>query len=103
MGRAFKRLMDEIGKLEKYIQDLYLINPRDNKKRIKDIKDGLLEDSYRWILENSDFQWWRDDQQSRLLWIKGDPSKGKTILLCGIVNKLEKSISKTGILSYFFC
>jgi hypothetical protein len=63
----------------------------------------LLEDSYRWILENSDFQRWRDDQQSRLLWIKGDPGKGKTMLLCGIINELEKSMSKTGILSYFFC
>jgi hypothetical protein len=35
-----------------------------------------------WILKNSDFQQWRNDQQSRLLWIKGDPGKGKTMLLC---------------------
>jgi hypothetical protein len=102
-GGAFKRLMDEIGKLEKCIQDLHLTNPRDDKKRIEDTKGGLLEDSYRWILENSDFRRWRDDQQSRLLWIKGDPGKGKTMLLCGIINELEKSMSKTGILSYFFC
>lgn len=102
-GGAFKRLMDEIGKLEKCIQDLHLTNPRDDKKRIEDTKGGLLEDSYRWILENPDFQRWRDDQQSRLLWIKGDPGKGKTMLLCGIINELEKSMSKTGILSYFFC
>ena len=100
---AFKRLMDEIGKLEKCIQDLHLTNPRDDKKRIEDTKGGLLEDSYRWILENSDFQQWRDDHQSRLLWIKGDPGKGKTMLLCGIINELEKSMSKTDILSYFFC
>jgi len=100
---SFKRLMDEIGKLEKCIQDLHLTNPRDDKKRIEDTKGGLLEDSYRWILENSDFQRWRDNQQSRLLWIKGDPGKGKTMLLCGIINELEKSMSKTGILSYFFC
>lgn len=102
-GAAFKRLMDEIGKLEKCIQDLHLSNPRDDKKRIEDTNGGLLADSYRWILENSDFQRWRDDQQSPLLWIKGDPGKGKTMLLCGIVNELEKSISKTSILSYFFC
>jgi hypothetical protein len=82
--------MDEIGKLEKCIQDLYLTNPRDDKKRIEDTKGGLLEDSCRWILENSDFQRWRDDQQSRLLWIKGDPGKGKTMLLCGIIHELEK-------------
>jgi hypothetical protein len=38
-----------------------------------------------------------------LLWVKGDPGKGKTILLCGIVNELKKSIAKTDLLSYFFC
>ena len=38
-----------------------------------------------------------------MLWIKGDPGKGKTMLLCGIINELEKSLSKIGILSYFFC
>jgi NACHT domain len=38
-----------------------------------------------------------------LLWIKGDPGKGKTILLCGIVNELKKSMAKTDLLSYFFC
>jgi hypothetical protein len=95
--------MDEIGKLEKCVQDLHLTNPRDDKKRIEDTKGSLLEDSYRWILENSDFQRWRNDQQSRLLWIKGDPGKGKTMLLCGIINELEKSMSKIDILSYFFC
>lgn len=102
-GGAFKRLLDEISKLEKCIQDLRLTDPRDDKKRIEDTKGGLLEDSYRWILKNSDFQRWCVDQQSRLLWIKGDPGKGKTMLLCGIVNELEKSISKTHVLSYFFC
>ncbi|KAF2185911.1 HET-domain-containing protein [Zopfia rhizophila CBS 207.26] len=103
MGGAFRRLMDEINKLEKCIQDLRLTDPRDDKKRIEDTKGGLLKDSYRWILENSDFQQWRDDQQSRLLWIKGDPGKGKTMLLCGIINELNKSMTKTHLLSYFFC
>ena len=100
---AFKRLLDEIGKLEKCIQDLRLTDPRDDKKRIEDTKGGLLEDSYHWILENPDFQRWRNDQQSRLLWIKGDPGKGKTMLLCGIINELNKSMATTAVLSHFFC
>src|SRR5436305_7183282 len=85
------------------IQHLRLTDPRDDKMRIEETKGGLLEDSYHWILENSDFQRWRNDQQTRLLWIKGDPGKGKTMLLCGIVNELKKSIAKTDLLSYFFC
>jgi len=85
------------------IQHLRLTDPRDDKMRIEETKGGLLEDSYHWILENSDFQQWRNDQQSRLLWIKGDPGKGKTMLLCGIINELKKSMAKTDRLSYFFC
>jgi hypothetical protein len=102
-GSAFKRLLNEIDKLEKCIQDLRLTDPRDDKKRIEDTRGGLLRDSYCWILQNSDFQQWRNDQQSRLLWIKGDPGKGKTMLLCGIVNELKKSVADTDLLSYFFC
>ncbi|EXL51561.1 hypothetical protein FOCG_09485 [Fusarium oxysporum f. sp. radicis-lycopersici 26381] len=70
-------------------------------KRIEQTKGGLLEDSYCWILKNTDFQQWRNDEQSRLLWIKGDPGKGKTMLLCGIINELTKETSN--LLSYFFC
>ncbi|KAF1969949.1 WD40 repeat-like protein [Bimuria novae-zelandiae CBS 107.79] len=95
MTSAFKRLDEEIAKLSTYVQDIRITDPRDDKKRIEDTKGGLLKDSYHWILENSDFQRWRDDHQHRLLWIKGDPGKGKTMLLCGIINELSKSISQT--------
>ena len=44
--RAFKRLIDEIDKRDKYIYNLRLTDPRNNKKRIKDTKGGLLEDLY---------------------------------------------------------
>jgi hypothetical protein len=100
---AFRRLYDEIEKLEKCILDLRLTDPRDDKRRIEDTKGGLLEGSYHWILENPDFQHWRSNQQSRLLWIKGDPGKGKTMLLCGIIDELKKSIANSDLLSYFFC
>jgi len=103
IARASKRLMDEIDKLEKCIQDLRATDPRDDKKRIENTKGGLLEDSYRWILENPDFRQWNNSQQSQLLCIKGDPGKGKTMLLCGIVDELKKSLAKTDLLSYFFC
>jgi hypothetical protein len=103
---AFKRLRTSI-QMEKEdwecIQHLRLTDPRDDKKRIEETKGGLLQDSYQWILEHSDFQQWHNNQQSRLLWIKGDPGKGKTMLLCGIINELKASIARTDLLSYFFC
>jgi hypothetical protein len=100
---AFRRLREEIDKLKRCLQDLRLTNPHDDKKRIEDTKGGLLKDSYYWILENRDFHKWRHEQLSKLLWIKGDPGKGKTMLLCGIINEMNGSISSTNLLAYFFC
>ncbi|KAL2138289.1 hypothetical protein VTI28DRAFT_7153 [Corynascus sepedonium] len=84
------------------LKELCTTDPRQDKKRIEQTKGGLLVDSYRWVLNNTEFQRWRDDGQSRLLWIKGDPGKGKTMLLCGIINEL-KSASASSLLSFFFC
>ncbi|KAJ6275240.1 WD40-repeat-containing domain protein [Bipolaris maydis] len=99
---AFKRLMDEVHKVERCLQDIRCTDPRDDKKRIEDTKGGLLADSYRWILDNAVFQHWQQDLGG-LLWVKGDPGKGKTMLLCGIIDELHSSLSKTSLLAYFFC
>ncbi|KZL73005.1 beta transducin-like protein HET-E2c [Colletotrichum tofieldiae] len=85
---------------ERYLAELYITDPRRDKKRIEDTKGGLLADCYRWILENHSFLQWHNDPHSRLLWIKGDPGKGKTMLLCGIIDELDKTSSKP---IYFFC
>jgi hypothetical protein len=100
---AFRRLHAEIRKLEKCLCDLRPTDPRNDKTRIEDTKGGLLEGSYRWVFDNSSFQEWHNDPQSQLLWIKGDPGKGKTMLLCGIINELQKLIARTTLVSYFFC
>ncbi|KAL7948846.1 quinon protein alcohol dehydrogenase-like superfamily [Trichoderma barbatum] len=83
------------------LADLRITDPRDDKTRIEETKGNLLRDSYCWILDHADFKMWRNDPQCRLLWIKGDPGKGKTMLLCGVINELEKLA--TCHLSYFFC
>lgn len=83
------------------LKDLHIINPETHKTQIENTKGGLLKDSYRWILQHSDFQRFRNDPESRLLWIKGDPGKGKTMLLCGIIDELKKETSL--VVSYFFC
>ncbi len=101
--RRLRREIDDASKDEKCLRHLYATDPIDDKDRIEQDKGGLLEDSYDWILQNSDFQRWRHDQQNHLLWIKGDPGKGKTMLLCGIINELMKSTSHTANVSFFFC
>lgn len=97
---AFRRLMDEIHKLDRCVQDMRSTDPNDDQKRIEETKGGLLADSCRWVLDNTIFQQWQQDSHSRLLWIKGDPGKGKTMLLCGIIDELKKS---TNNVCFFFC
>jgi hypothetical protein len=85
------------------LRDLRTTNPHDDKDRIKNTNGGLLKDSYSWILDNEEYKIWQDGQSSRLLWIRGDPGKGKTMLLCGIIEELTRSIGETANLSFFFC
>ncbi|KAN0069077.1 hypothetical protein V8E54_012706 [Elaphomyces granulatus] len=91
------------------LADLLLTDPRNEKTRIERTKGGLLSDSFRWILGNSEFQRWREDKQSQLLWIKGDAGKGKTMLMIGIIDELQQQVARSGkssaaeVLSYFLC
>ena len=74
--------------------------------RIKLSKDNLLKDSYVWILSDPAFIDWRDNNDTQLLWIKGDPGKGKTMLMIGLIEELLEQLKarpESGILSYFFC
>ena len=82
------------------LEALRTTDPRHDKTRIKESKGGLLADVYQWILRNDEFVRWRHGDENRLLWIRGDPGKGKTMLLCGIINELERDGAP---LSYFFC
>ncbi|KAJ5652726.1 hypothetical protein N7507_010152 [Penicillium longicatenatum] len=96
-----------IGQLEisdqACLRDLRTTNPYDDKERIKSTNGGLLEDSYRWILDNKVFRKWQGSENNRLLWIRGDPGKGKTMLLCGIVEELTRLHGDSAIISFFFC
>lgn len=83
------------------LRDLRSTDPADDKKRIQMTKGGLLRESYAWILTNSVFLKWRTDPKYPLLWIRGNPGKGKTMLMCGIADEIEKSATYN--LSYFFC
>jgi hypothetical protein len=82
---------------------LRITDPRDDKSRIEETKGGLLQDAYCWILGNTSFQQWRHNANSQLLWVKGSPGKGKTMLLCGIINELQEAAGNTITISYFFC
>ncbi|KAK6389797.1 hypothetical protein LTR81_026987, partial [Elasticomyces elasticus] len=102
-AQAHKRLLKLLDKRGACVRDLHLSNPYDDKKRIEHTKGGLLVDSYDWILGHSQYVQWRESGHRRMLWIKGDPGKGKTMLLCGIINELKNQLAERDVLSYFFC
>jgi hypothetical protein len=101
--QALKRLDTLIQEQKGCLRDLHTTDPCQDKKRIEKTKGGLLAGSYHWILDNTTFQQWQQDSQSRLLWVKGDPGKGKTMLLCGIIDELQKALPKAALIAYFFC
>ncbi|KAL6693057.1 hypothetical protein J3F84DRAFT_401621 [Trichoderma pleuroticola] len=88
---------------KKCLRDLYITDPRMDKSRIESTKGGLIQDSYLWILNNSEFKTWLHDDDKRLLWVKGDPGKGKTMLLCGIVDEIKRIATQANAITFFFC
>ncbi|KAJ5111831.1 Vegetative incompatibility protein HET-E-1 [Penicillium alfredii] len=83
-------------------------DPRDVKMTIHQTRGAALKKSYDWILRHPQFQHWRNNNNSQVLWIKGDPGKGKTMLLCGIIDELGPTTKLADrqarkFLSFFFC
>lgn len=83
------------------LNDLWASDPKYEKMRIQQTKGDLMRDVYSWILKDPDFKQWREDQQGRLLWVRGDPGKGKTMLLCGIIDELGATIDNSTLLAFF--
>ena len=82
------------------LRQLRVTDPRDDKKRIEEEKGGLLKDAYTWVLSNDEYKSWLNSGSDtpNVLWIRGDPGKGKTMLLCGILNELRDRQP-----AFFFC
>ncbi|GKU06198.1 vegetative incompatibility protein het-e-1 [Fusarium langsethiae] len=85
----------------------WVTDPRAHKEDIEERKGNLIEDSYRWILKDEQFKKWYEED-CPLLWLNGDPGKGKTMSICGIINHINilSNCTRKGLntcLSYFFC
>lgn len=100
---AVRRLNYEALRLKDCLHDLRSTGPHDDKKRVEDTKGGLLADLYPWVLDDTSFQRWQQNPHSRLPWVEDDPGKGKTMLLCGILEVLRGALPRAGVLSYLFC
>ncbi|KAL7897260.1 hypothetical protein HDV63DRAFT_415432 [Trichoderma sp. SZMC 28014] len=94
---------DNISNADKsFLQAISKTDPVHDKKRILLFKGPLLWDAYNWIFGHQEFNKWRHTEETGVFWIKGDPGKGKTMMLCGIIEDLEQN-SQIANLGYFFC
>ncbi|CAG8176592.1 unnamed protein product [Penicillium salamii] len=93
------------------LKDLLLTDPRDDKLRIEQNKGGLLQESFSWILQHPTFQQWQQNDDTKVLWIKGDAGKGKTMLMIGLIDEFTTQTAgignapddKSALVSYFLC
>ncbi|KAH6683573.1 hypothetical protein F5X68DRAFT_121483, partial [Plectosphaerella plurivora] len=82
--------------------------PSTNKGKNPKRKGGLYFQSCRWVLDHPHFQQWSRNEQGGVLHVVGDPGKGKTMLLCSIIDELERQLkvqatNAPATLLYFFC
>lgn len=85
---------------------LRLTNPRDDRNEILGRKDKLLKDSCLWICNDPGYLRWRDSDESQVLWLHGDPGKGKTMIMMALTDEIPKMAAMTSpstVSSYFFC
>lgn len=76
-------------------------DPRLDKRRIEDLKGGLRVDLWNWVFADVTFKQWQNETDNGILWIRGGPGRGKTMMLCRIINELQRG--QTGKVAYFFC
>jgi len=91
------------GKEAQYLRDLYITDPRYDKQRLEEAKGGILPAACEWILSQAAWQTWRYDTDARLLWIKGGPGTGKTMLFGYIIDQVVSGMGEDDEIAYFFC
>lgn len=89
------------------LRDLFLVDPMFELKKIERKKDDLVDIAFSWVMgthEYTSFANWKRRDARRLLWLKGGPGTGKTMLLMGIVREMTtQSAAFTPTVTYYFC
>jgi WD40 repeat protein len=68
------------------------------------LEDRMMRDSCRWVLHRETFRQWRGGLRDgcSLLWLRGLPGVGKSVLASFVIRSLQKSFSDTPCCYYFF-
>jgi hypothetical protein len=90
----------EVQQDEDFRKALFLTSPEIDRRNLIDIKEGRVSNTCEWIQTTKEYEAFLEGTH-RMLWIWGEPGKGKTMLSIFLSQKLElERFSKT---IYFFC
>ncbi|EXU96522.1 NACHT domain protein [Metarhizium robertsii] len=78
-------------------------DPQIQLERMKMDKGGLNMECSGWLFHSDQFQTFIDKPEQQIFWITGDAGKGKTMLLCDVIERLKSSPDKTRRVFYYFC
>ncbi|RSL62637.1 hypothetical protein CEP54_005577 [Fusarium duplospermum] len=74
-------------------------DPADQKANAERQGGQLFEPACHWIYDNAEFQQWRHGIDPSSLWLHGGPGKGKSMLLCSVINRLLDSTKGASVAS----
>ncbi|KAH7408856.1 hypothetical protein BKA64DRAFT_383301 [Cadophora sp. MPI-SDFR-AT-0126] len=78
------------------------LNLEEDDDRLEILSSKRHVDTCHWILKNGLFQHWKDDRDSDpILWLKGIPGAGKTILSTFLIQSIQQDPAITS--AYHFC
>ncbi|EXU95517.1 ankyrin repeat protein [Metarhizium robertsii] len=85
----------------KCLQSLYKSDYKSHGKRNPDRVPGTCE----WFLRHPKYRRWRQERQSSLLWVSGDPGCGKSVLVSFLLGELKSDKSQAilpGTVCFFY-
>lgn len=90
------------------LRALFVTDALDDMDKIQNKQDKLLEGTGAWLFSDHCFTKWLNEAGSNLIWLHGDPGKGKTMLAISLVKELTERTRLQGsapstALVYFFC
>ncbi|KAH6964800.1 hypothetical protein EDB82DRAFT_466623 [Fusarium venenatum] len=97
-----QRELREEEKDRQFLSQLHDTDPAAGKKAIETLKGGIVRKAHDLVFEQSNFETLQQNSSPGIMWTTGNAGSGKTMFLCGIVDRLLEK-PECGVVSYFFC
>lgn len=93
--------LERKSQLRKHL--LHLLSPIDSTEKQRKVLKMRQEGTGNWLLENDEFNIWKNSQESSVLSIFGIPGSGKTILSSCAIDELRQVMSERIAVVHHYC